>query len=238
MKKQIPLFMILILLLVGAGLYFYPDLSMLLHRMEEKQQIETYRRHSDKLSEEEAEGMLSAAEAYNETLSETLTTDPFQTGSEDPSASDEEYQKLLSVDGMMGYIDIPGIDVYLPVGHGTSGAVLKRGAGHLYGSALPVGGEGTHSVISAHRGLPSAKLFTDLDQIKEGDIFYYQILNRTLAYQVDKIQVIEPSELGALNPEPGKDYMTLLTCTPYGVNTHRLLVRGIRVPYREEGREK
>ena len=146
-----------------------------------------------------------------------------------------EYQEILNYtgDGIMGYVEIPDIDVNLPIYHGTSEEVLQDGAGHLEASSLPVGGEGTHAVISAHRGLPSAKLFSDLDELETGDVFFIHILNETHAYQVDQIQVVKPDELDSLRVVDGQDLVTLLTCTPYAVNTHRLLVRGVRIPYEE-----
>ena len=147
-----------------------------------------------------------------------------------------EYERLLNVtgNGMMGYVEIPSINCLLPVYHGTDEAVLQIAVGHIAGTALPVGGEGTHCVLSSHRGLPSARLFTDLDQLEEGDTFRLHILDGVLTYQVDRILTVEPDETEALAPEEGKDYCTLVTCTPYGVNTHRLLVRGVRVQAREE----
>ena len=141
------------------------------------------------------------------------------------------YERQLNVgeDGSMGYIDIPKISVQLPIYHGTNEAVLQTSIGHLEGTSLPIGGKGTHSVLSGHRGLPSAKLFTDLDQLREGDTFTIHVLNRTLTYEVDQIRIVEPTDLSDLKIVKGKDYCTLLTCTPYGINTHRLLVRGHRV---------
>lgn len=139
---------------------------------------------------------------------------------------------------MMGSLRIPDIDLRLPIYHGIGKGVLEKGCGHLYGTSLPVGGAGSHAVLAAHRGLPSAKLFTDLDQLTEGDFFFMDILDRTLAYKVDRIQVVLPTETDSLDIEEGKDYVTLVTCTPYGVNTHRLLIRGVRTPYEaEEGTE-
>lgn len=145
----------------------------------------------------------------------------------------EEYYSLLDVNGIgiMGVIRIPKIKVSLPIYHTTDEGVLQVGVGHFTGSSLPVGGESTHCILSGHRGLPSAKLFTDLDQIVEGDVFYLDVLGDTLAYQVDQIQVVLPEEVESLNVVPGEDYVTLITCTPYGVNTHRLLIRGTRIPY-------
>ncbi len=148
----------------------------------------------------------------------------------------DNYEEVLNIsgDGVMGYVEIPKINVYLPIYHGTGEDVLEKGAGHLEMTALPIGGENRHPVISAHRGLPSAELFTRLDEMETGDQFYIHVLDRTLAYEVDQIEVIEPEELSLLQPEEDKDLVTLLTCTPYAVNTHRLLVRGIRIPYTED----
>lgn len=146
-------------------------------------------------------------------------------------ADDPEYEGLLNIGGdeMMGYVDIPSIGVSLPIYHYTTDDVLSKGVGHLYGTSLPVGGENTHSVITGHRGLPSSKLFTDLDKVKVGDVFSIYVLGEELDYQVDQIDIVLPDEISSLSIEPGKDLVTLVTCTPYGVNTHRLLVRGHRI---------
>nr|MCR4752721.1 class C sortase [Eubacterium sp.] len=148
----------------------------------------------------------------------------------------EEYRSILDVTGtgIMGYVEIPSIGVHLPIYHGMDESVLQVAIGHLEGSSFPVGGTGTHAVITGHRGLPSAKLFTDIDQLKEGDKFLLQILDRTMTYEVDQIRIVLPEELQDLEIDPEKDYCTLVTCTPYGINTHRLLVRGIRVENDEE----
>lgn len=230
MKKGI-IIVALMTLLVGLGIFFYPDISNMYYQTVAVTDIRGYQKGTLSIPGAEIEEMIQKAEAFNGKLSSTLSNDPFMTGEVNPYENDSEYNTLLNVNGVMGYIDIPCIDVYLPVFHGTSPAVLKKGAGHLYGSALPVGGEGTHSVISAHRGLPSAKLFTDLDKIQKGDIFYYHIFDRILAYQVENIETVGPTELELLDPVEGKEYMTLFTCTPYGINSHRLLVRGVRIPY-------
>jgi len=149
---------------------------------------------------------------------------------------DKEYLKLLNPkeDGVMGYIKIPKIDVEIPIYHGTSNKVLQKGVGHFENSSLPVGGESTHSILSAHRGLPSSRLFTDLDQLEEGDMFYIYVLDKVLAYRVDQIKVVEPSNIENLKIVDNEDYITLVTCTPYAINTHRLLVRGTRVEYNEQ----
>lgn len=231
MKKKGFLILGLLLMAAGVGIYAYPSVSNVINEMRAASEIREYQQYVQEADVAAMDDMIARAEAFNEKLSDTLSIDPFQTGSGEPYEDDLEYNSLLNVGGLMGYIDIPAIDVYLPVFHGTSVAALKKGAGHLYGSSLPVGGEGTHSVVSAHRGLPSARMFTDLDQIQKGDVFYFHVLNRILAYQVDQIEVVEPMELSALDPVPGKEYMTLFTCTPYGINSHRLLVRGVRIPY-------
>lgn len=238
MKQKLPLIAIAVILLAGIGIFLYPTASDILSRITSTTVIKNYQSTVEHTDDKEKEAMLAAAEEYNRDLPPTLSMDPFGTSSEEPYQEDERYNSLLSVDGVMGYIDIPKIDVFLPVYHGTSDDVLQKGAGHLYGSALPVGGEGTHSVISAHRGLPSAKLFTDLDQMQLEDVFYYHILNRILAYQVDQIIVVEPTQLEELNPQEGEDYMTLFTCTPYGINSHRMLIRGHRIPYEVTGVEE
>lgn len=231
MKKKGFLILGLLLMAAGVGIYAYPSVSNVINEMRAASEIREYQQYVQEADVAAMDDMIARAEAFNEKLSDTLSIDPFQTGSGEPYEDDLEYNSLLNVGGLMGYIDIPAIDVYLPVFHGTSATALRKGAGHLYGSSLPVGGEGTHSVVSAHRGLPSARMFTDLDQIQKGDVFYFHVLNRILAYQVDQIEVVEPMELSALDPVPGKEYMTLFTCTPYGINSHRLLVRGVRIPY-------
>ena len=156
-------------------------------------------------------------------------------GSDDTQIEDTDYWKALNVaeDGVMGYLSIPKINVRLAIYHGTAEDVLQTGIGHMNGTSLPIGGESTHSVLAAHRGLPAARLFTDIDQMQQGDMFYIHVLDETLAYQVDQILTVLPSDTDALQIEKGKDYVTLVTCTPYAVNTHRLLVRGTRIPYEE-----
>lgn len=182
------------------------------------------------MKQEDYERMWGEAEKYNERL--RSNPDRYVMTEKDR----EEYDSLLDVSdtGIMCYIEIPAIDCSLPVYHGTDDAVLQSSVGHLEGSSLPVGGEGTHCVISGHRGLPSARLFTDLDKLKEGDIFLLRVLERTLTYEVDQITVVEPEDMSQLEIVEGEDLCTLVTCTPYGINTHRLLVRGHRIPNREE----
>lgn len=235
MKKKLPIILIILIFTAGIILLLYPTVSDILSRMTSTAVIAQYQSEVKGIEEAEMDAMIAAAEQYNKNLPEILTMDPFGTSSKEPYKEDQEYNRLLSLDGIIGYVDVPKVDIYLPVYHGTSEDTLQKGVGHLYGSALPVGGEGSHSVVSAHRGLPAAKLFTDLDQIETGDVFYFHVLNRILAYQVDQVAVVDPTALEHLNPVSGKDYMTLFTCTPYGVNSHRLLIRGVRIPYEITG---
>ena len=178
---------------------------------------------------------LEKARAYNEALLPSILPDSFAIA-EATEGEDKAYMDCLNIagDGIMGIVEIPKIDIKLPIYHTTREDVLQVAAGHLEGSSLPVGGASTHAVISAHRGLPSASLFTDLDKLEEGDHFLIHVLNETLCYEVDKISVVKPEETSGLAVEEGKDLVTLLTCTPYGVNSHRLLVRGTRVAYNGE----
>ncbi|MGI6721872.1 MAG: class C sortase [Anaerovoracaceae bacterium] len=220
---------IIILLLAGLSILLYPMVSNLWNTHREKQLVSVYKSEvSDRHQNRERE--FAKARAYNRELRPKTVPDAFAARAGHRSAA---YEKLLNPmgNGMMGYVTIPSIKVQLPVYHYTTKSVLEKGAGHLLGSSLPVGGKGTHTVISAHRGLPSAKMFTDLDQLEKGDVFELHVLNRVLAYQVDQIKVVKPTRTKALARVPGKDYATLLTCTPYGVNSHRLLVRGHRIPY-------
>jgi sortase A len=189
------------------------------------------------LTEEDFSGEWEAARAFNATITQNnIYADVF--GEDADDAENSDYRKVLNVAGndVMGYISIPKIDIEIPIYHGASEMVLQKGVGHLNGTSLPIGGAGTHAVLAAHRGLPSAKLFTDIDKLETGDVFYIHVLDETLAYQVDRILPMvdkDDSETleSALAIEDGKDYVTLFTCTPYGVNTHRLLVRGTRIPY-------
>lgn len=199
--------------------------------------ISSYDENAVRLSESEKQAMLEAARQYNrELLGNIELLDPFSPLKKEVDA---RYQSLLNTNeaGMMGYIRIPKIDVELPIYHGTEERILQSGVGHFEGTSLPVGGESSHTVLTGHRGLPSKLLFTDLDQMKEGDIFYLKILGETFAYKINQILTVLPENTKALTIEPGKDYATLVTCTPYAVNTHRLLVRGIRIPYEEAVRQ-
>lgn len=227
-----------LLFLAGFGILAYPTISNQWNTYRQSQLISDYEAAVNEISEEDFEEIWAAAGAYNQTFSEnSILSDVFGIGGEKDIRS-TEYWKVLNLtgDGIMGYLTIPKINIKLSIYHGTSEDVLETGVGHMNGTKLPIGGEGNHSVLSAHRGLPSASLFTDIDQLVKGDRFYIHILNEDLAYEVDRIlPMVEKDDFDALGEamktEKGKDYVTLFTCTPYGVNSHRLLVRGHRVPY-------
>lgn len=222
-----------LIFMTGAGIFVYPAVSNYLAERRQAEAVRDYQEEVSSLEPQELSEELKRAQEYNKNLAEDEFHDPFLLDGK--YVISPEYQEILNYtgDGIMGYVEIPDIDVNLPIYHGTSEEVLQDGAGHLEASSLPVGGEGTHAVISAHRGLPSAKLFSDLDELETGDVFFIHILNETHAYQVDQIQVVKPDELDSLRVVDGQDLVTLLTCTPYAVNTHRLLVRGVRIPYEE-----
>lgn len=228
-------FFIFLTICLSLGLILYPFISNYLFENRADGIIDTIEQTAEVADKSEYEKQINDAIKYNDNLvnGHIQLKDPFI---EDIIGEDTaEYNSVLNMtdDGVMGFVEIPCINVYLPVYHGTSVQVLEAGAGHLQGTSLPVGGPSTHSVITGHTGLSRAKLFTDLVAMEEGDIFFLNIMDRKLAYQVDKIVVVKPEELNDLDIEEGKDYCTLLTCTPYGVNTHRLLVRGSRVDYKE-----
>lgn len=228
-KKLTGIVLPVLLFLVGFAVLLYPSFSDLWNQRRQESMIGTYVETVAQLTKEDHSALWQAAREYNAGLDSTFH-DAFiegRIGQEDP------YWSLLDPDGsgVMGYIEIPKISVRLPVYHGTGEDALQRGIGHLAGTSLPVGGAGSHCVLSGHRGLPTALLFTDLDRLVGGDRFYLHVLDETLAYEVDRIAVVEPTEVADLLPEAEADYVTLVTCTPYGVNTHRLLVRGHRVPY-------
>lgn len=223
----------ILVLIIALSVLLYPTVSNYLYEKNGARVISSYDENAVRLSESEKKEMLEAARQYNgELLGNLELLDPFSPLKKEVDA---RYQSLLSTNeaGMMGYIRIPKIDVELPIYHGTEETVLQSGVGHFEGTSLPVGGESTHAVLTGHRGLPSKLLFTDMDELVEGDIFYIKILGETLAYQVDQILTVLPEDTKALTIAPGKDYATLVTCTPYAVNTHRLLVRGMRIPYEE-----
>lgn len=221
--------------LMAFSLILYPVVSNYINQMNSTTIATDYEQEVSHLSEDMENAMIKQAQDYNESLIGIGSiADPFSESNENQT-EDDVYNNLLKIDdtGMMGYIDIPKLDVVFPVYHGTSEKVLQSGVGHLKNTSLPVGGESCHAVLSGHRGLANAKIFTDLNKMEVGDVFYIKVLHHTFAYQVDQILTVLPSDTDALQIERGKDYVTLVTCTPYAVNTHRLLVRGTRIPYEE-----
>jgi len=224
MRKHLSSIMLILVFLTGLSLLLYPTVSDYWNSMHQSRAIATYTEEVAQLDRTRYEHLWQQAEAYNAALLDresSFTLTPEQ---------QEQYEQLLDVSGtgVMGYVEIPGIGCTLPIYHGTDVGVLQIAVGHLEWSSLPVGGESSHCVISGHRGLPSAKLFTDLDQVEEGDVFLLRVLDEVLTYEVDQIRIVEPHELTELEVQRGEDYCTLVTCTPYGVNSHRLLVRGHR----------
>lgn len=240
MRKKISTILIGLLFLVGLGILVYPTVSNQWNTYRQSRLISDYESVIEQMEPEDFESEWEKAYAFNATLTQNnIYGDVFD--QEEQSLEDTEYWKVLNVadDGVMGYLSIPKINLKLSVYHGTDEDVLQTGVGHMNGTKLPIGGESTHSVLSAHRGLPSARLFTDIDQLEIGDKFYIHVLDEVLAYQVDQIlPMVDKDDHEALSEalqiEEGKDQVTLFTCTPYGVNSHRLLVRGTRVPYNGE----
>lgn len=224
MKKRKTTRIMVLFFFIGLLILFYPTLSNYYNEKNQSKSIYTYESIIDKYDEEKYQILKEEAMSYNKKLSSL--TEPLLT-----YKSLKNYKKTLNVnnEGMMGYLTIDKIKVELPIYHGTSSSVLNSAVGHLEGTSLPVGGKGTHSVLSAHRGLPSAKLFSELDRLEIGDTFKITILNEVHIYEVDKIEIVKPSNSSSLKIDKNNDYVTLLTCTPYGINTHRLLVRGKRV---------
>ena len=220
----------ILIFLIGAGILFYPTIRYWLAERNHVVAHQSYERSVAELSVQEKQEMWEQAVHYNARLVNSVVKDPFA-NIENIDPFDEYYQTLDIEDGVMGYIHIPDIDVLLPIYHGVSEEVLERGVGHIPASALPVGGEGTHCVLTGHTGLSQAEMFNDLIKLREGNVFYLEILDETLAYQINKIEVVLPDDVSSLHREEGKDKATLVTCTPYSVNSHRLLVTGERVPY-------
>ncbi len=224
MKKNRSNIILILIFLVGLSVMLYPTVSDYVNQKNQSRAVASYSEEVENLSDVDYQAYFDAADDYNRRLAET--PDAFYRPEEVSGYTDT---LDVSGTGIMGYITISKIGVELPIYHGTSDGVLQVAAGHLEGSSLPVGGAGTHAVISAHRGLPSAKLFTNLDELEVGDTFTITVLDRVLTYEVDQISIVLPTETDLLQPVEGKDYVTLMTCTPYGINTHRLLVRGKRI---------
>lgn len=226
-KRRLPLLFIFILLMIGIGLFMYPKVSNWISVYTAKTEICTYDKAVEKLDNSDKEKMKKEAQEYNKALAEN----------NHDKIAQLDYDKILSVSGAMAYIDIPKIKVYIPIFHGTENEELEQGVGHMKDTSFPVGGRSTHSVIAGHTGLPTAEIFTDIDQLVNGDIFYIHVLDEILAYKVDQIKVVLPDETDDTQIFQGEDYVTLLTCTPYGINDHRLLVRGTRIPYDKQNEE-
>lgn len=237
MKKAVSYILIGLIFLTGLSIMLYPTISNYVNQYTQNKIMTKYDGVVAKASKQDLDLYWEEAYQYNKELAQggTPLGDAFGGREEEGTTPDSRYEELLNLagNGVMGTVEIPKIKVKLPIYHGTKESVLQVGIGHLHGTSLPVGGEGTHAVISGHRGLPSAKLFTDLDQLEEGDQILLHILDKILAYQVDQIKVVLPTEVEDLAIEPQKDYLTLVTCTPYGVNSHRLLIRGERVEYEQ-----
>ena len=240
MKKRLPSILVGLLFLVGLGIMIYPTVSNQWNTYRQNKLISNYEKIVDDMSDEDFSQEWQNAQAFNETISgSNVFADVFGEKSKDSEYS--EYNRVLNMNngGIMGYISIPEINIKLAIYHGTSDDVLQTGVGHINGSKLPIGGESTHCVLAAHRGLPSAELFTDIDQLQTGDKFYLHILDKVLAYEVDQILPMVDKDdhqtlQNALSITEGQDYVSLFTCTPYGVNSHRLIVRGHRVEYNGE----
>ena len=229
MKKRVSTILLILVLVAGVSLLLYPSVSDYWNSLHQSRAITEYADAVANLNTEQNEKLLQSAREFNDRLYHSGA------GPNLPEDMLEDYKGQLNVsgDGVMGYIEIPSIDCSLPICHGTGSDVLQHSVGHIEGSSLPVGGENTHCVLSGHRGLPSAKLFTDLDRLVAGDIFILRTLDQTLTYEVDQILIVEPHQVSALLIQTGEDLCTLVTCTPYGVNSHRLLVRGHRVENQE-----
>lgn len=226
-KRRLPLVFIFLILIIGVAIFMYPKVSNWISIYTSRVEIGSYNSALKEMDKSEIEAIEKDAEAYNEALAKKDTD----------ALSVINYNDLLTVTDAIGYLDIPKINIYLPIFHDTSEEVLQKGVGHMTGTSLPVGGKSTHAVLPAHTGLPSAELFTQLDRMELGDIFYIHVLGKVLAYKVDQIKVVLPEDDSDIQIVDGEDYVTLLTCTPYGINDHRLLVRGTRIPYEEKSEE-
>lgn len=232
MKSNKSTYLLILILLLGLSLLLYPTISEYWNSLTSSRAIANYSEQVSSLDTEDYEHIWNAAREFNEKIRYRMNVFVLE------DEEKQEYNQSLNLtgNGVMGYVEIPDINSVLPIYHGTDEAVLQIAVGHLEWTSLPVGGEGTHCVLSGHRGLPSAKLFTDLDKITEGDVFILRVLDEILTYEVDQILIVDPNVTDALRIEDGKDYCTLVTCTPYGINSHRLLVRGHRIENAPEAR--
>ena len=240
MKRIVSNILFGVMFLIGFAVLVYPTVSNQWNTYRQSKLITSYEEVVEEMEAEDFSEEWELARSFNDTIEyNAIYGDAF--GTEDTELEDTEYWKILNVagDGVMGYLSIPKINIKLGIYHGTEETVLQTGIGHINGTKLPIGGDTTHCVLAAHRGLPSARLFTDIDQLKKGDMFYVHVLDETLAYQVDQIlDMVDKDDVDALEAalavEEGEDHISLFTCTPYGVNSHRLIVRGMRVPYNGE----
>lgn len=228
-KKNWPF---IIIFIIGFLILLYPQVSRIYYRVDATKQVRSFDNEKEKLTDEEVSRRIELAKAFNRSLNNEITSDPYEEKKRKEGRA--EYARMLEINEQIGHVQIPKIDVDIPIYAGTTEEVLQKGAGHLEGTSLPIGGNSTHAVITAHSGLPTARLFTDLNKLKEGDKFYIHNLKETIAYEVDQIKTVLPEEFDDLLIVPDKDYATLLTCTPIMINSHRLLVRGHRIEYSEE----
>ncbi len=232
MKKKLPIIAIILIFIIGLGIMSYPLVSSMINNSKFKDGMNDYTETVKKLDKKDYTKLFKSAKKYNHSLTQTsIITDPFD--EEAYKAIGAHYNDVLNVDGkgLIGYVVVPRIDVNLPIYHGSSKKVLEKGAGHLQNTSMPIGGKSTHAVISAHTGFPDQTFFDNLTDLVKGDIFYIKVLDKTLAYKVDQIKVVLPEDTNDLRIIPDEDHVTLLTCTPYGINTHRLLVRGVCTKY-------
>ena len=238
MKRKIANIVIGLIFFAGLSILLYPTVSDYLNEKNSSRAIAAYDKVIEELPPEDHSKELMDAADYNTYLAQFNSLSGAALA--EKRRDDSPYEALLNVngDGMMAVIRIPAINVNLPVYHGTEEITLQTAIGHYEGSSLPIGGESTHAILTGHRGLPSAKLFTDLDRLEVGDVFYIKVLGEILEYQIDQIETVLPSELDSLSITPGEDYITLVTCTPYGINSHRLLIRGTRIEYDGNYEEK
>lgn len=232
MKRTIAIVLVSLTLLLGLGLILYPTISNLYNQRHLSQVHTEFQEVVELTDQRELDAARAAAERFNRQMAGNAV----QNGESASENSEGAYDHLLDLagNGIMAYVEIPVIDVILPIYHGVSEEVLQKGAGHMPNTSLPIGGKGTHAVLAAHSGMASSRMFTDLERLEKGDLFYIHVLGMTLTYEVDQILMVTPTQVDALRIDPEQDYVTLLTCTPYGVNTHRLLVRGHRVELVQE----
>lgn len=236
MKRYLPIIAIVLIFLIGLGILTYPLLSSVINNIGIRNEAKVEYQKAQDMEPEDVKKLFDEAQAYNKSLLNTvILTDPFDEEAYEAITAHYEETFNVGANGLIGFIDIPKINVYLPIYHGTSTEVLERGAGHLENTAFPVGGKNTHSVISAHSAFPTETFFDYLTDMEEGDYFYIHVLDRVLTYQVDQIKVVLPDNTHDLYVEEGRDLVTLLTCTPYSINSHRLLVRGTRVEDQDPG---